>query len=99
MDYNEHREKLVNEALATLAEHFDAVQIMASVHEEDGTMKVLKGAGNTDARLGMAQDIVNASLAAHVAAQIELNQLEAQLGDITLDEEDDEDGFSFKEPS
>lgn len=44
-----------------LAEHFDAVQILASHCEADGTMCMKRGRGNWYARQGMAQEFIQSN--------------------------------------
>jgi hypothetical protein len=51
-----HVEKIAKE----LAEHFDAVQILASHTEAQGTLCIKRGCGNWYARQGMAQEFIQA---------------------------------------
>lgn len=51
-------QKLVQDAIQTLVEHFDAVQIFASRHEQGesaGTVYVSEGRGNWYARYGQVR--------------------------------------------
>lgn len=62
---------LITSATEKLGEHFDAIQILASMSEEDGTRTFFHGAGNWYARRGMAQEFVNVDQARTLAAEIE----------------------------
>lgn len=48
--------KLVLDAAKALGEHFDAVEILVSRHDADGTRTVAKGCGNWHARLGVVRE-------------------------------------------
>lgn len=50
--------KLVEDAAAALGEHYDAVQIMVSNSDGEGTRCIKRGVGNFYARLGMAREFV-----------------------------------------
>ena len=60
----------VSKALLILGEHFDAVQILATVSDGDGTERSFKGSGNWYARQGMAHDFINADIHQDAAEQI-----------------------------
>lgn len=62
--------KWLESKTADLTEHFDAVQILASYTDEDGTHCVKRGAGNWYARQGMAQEFVNSEQAQLLAHEI-----------------------------
>lgn len=64
------KEALVTTALRTLSEHFDAVQILATVHEAGETKRLYKGSGNLFARNGMAADFVKLDEASTLADEI-----------------------------
>lgn len=51
---------ILDEALATIGEHFDAVQILASVHDHEGSRYVARGVGNWFTRTGMAREFLDA---------------------------------------
>lgn len=67
--------KIVFDAAAALGEHFDAVQILVSTSEGDGTYNCKQGVGNYYARLGLAREFVNEDEADILASRIacELN--------------------------
>lgn len=46
----------VRQVAKDLAEHFDAVEILVSRHDSDGTRTISKGAGNWHARLGLIRE-------------------------------------------
>ena len=75
---NEERAEFVEAKLAELGEHFDAVQILGSVHEPDqgGSIRCYIGAGNYYTRMGMAHDWLES-----VQAQEAANRL----GDVIKD--------------
>lgn len=50
--------KLVEDAASALGEQFEAVQIVASNSEGDGTRCIKRGVGNFYARLGMCREFV-----------------------------------------
>lgn len=54
---------LVAKFAVDLGEHFDAVQIMACVCDEDGTSSFFRGSGNWFARQGLAHEFVAQELA------------------------------------
>jgi hypothetical protein len=59
--------ELLNAAAARLNEHFDAVQILASYMEPDGTWTaVSSGEGNYYARQGMAAEFIEQARAEEV---------------------------------
>lgn len=43
-------------AAKTLAEYFDAVEILVSRHDPNGTRTIAKGCGNWHARLGLVRE-------------------------------------------
>lgn len=51
--------RIVEAAVATLCEHFEAVQILVSHTHHEGTAKIFRGHGNAFARLGMARQFLN----------------------------------------
>lgn len=54
----QERQKIVDECLTKLGEHFDAVQVLACWQQEDGsgsTNQIYSGRGVWHARLGMTQ--------------------------------------------
>jgi hypothetical protein len=62
---------LLNAHAARLSEHFDAVVIMASYMEPDGTWTaVSEGEGNFFARLGMAAQFVESTKAESLAQEL-----------------------------
>lgn len=63
-------EKLLEETAAKLAEHFDAVQILASWRHEGLTSCAQRGAGNFYARQGMAHEFINSDIAQDNARRI-----------------------------
>lgn len=63
-------EKLLDDAVARLGEHFDSVQILASWNEEGLTLCCKRGVGNWYARQGMAHEFINADQAQETAHQI-----------------------------
>lgn len=64
--------EMIDRAAATLAEHFDAVEILASVVLDGNhdTRSVYAGRGNWFARQGMAQDFISREQANEVSTQI-----------------------------
>ena len=50
--------KLVEDAAKALGEHFEAVQILASNSDGEGSRCVKRGAGNFYSRLGMAREML-----------------------------------------
>ena len=48
--------KRIQDALDTLGEHFDSVLILATRHEEAGTINIELGTGNVFARLGQVRE-------------------------------------------
>lgn len=52
-------EKMMEECLAKLGEHFDAVQILATRHEDKKSESIHKGTGNWYARFGMVHEFIN----------------------------------------
>lgn len=50
--------KIVEKAAAELGEHFDAVEILASVSDGEGSRCLKRGVGNFYARLGMAREFL-----------------------------------------
>lgn len=52
-------EKVVDQALNTLAEHFDAVHIFGCYSDKDKSSRYDKGRGNHYTRYGMIKDWVN----------------------------------------
>lgn len=51
--------KIVEKAAADLGEHFDAVEILASNSDGEGSDCVKRGTGNYYARLAMAQEFID----------------------------------------
>jgi hypothetical protein len=63
-------EKLVDAALRTLHEHFNAVQVLVSWNEQAETRAVYRGTGNFHARIGMAYDFIKKDDAQTMAVEI-----------------------------
>lgn len=55
--------KLVAQFAETIGEHFDAVQIMTCVCDEEGTSSFYRGSGNWFARQGLAHEFIAAEIA------------------------------------
>lgn len=55
-----HKEaiEMLDDTLARLGEHFDAVQIVASVYDHAGTRYINRGLGNYYARLGLCSEFI-----------------------------------------
>ena len=53
----------VEELVAKLYEHFDCVQVMASLNENGECVTVYSGAGNWHGRVGMAKEFLDADCA------------------------------------
>jgi len=66
----EEQERLVQRHIDELMEHFDAVQILVSSTDPDGTANVFKGGGNWFARQGMAHDFIRQDKARTDAREI-----------------------------
>lgn len=69
----QEKEKLVDDHVAKLMEHFDAVQILVSGVMYNGTESVFRGGGNWFARQGMAQEFItrdHAETNAHKIKQV-----------------------------
>lgn len=67
----EAQDKAIAQVLRILGEHFEVVQIMASVvDDEGGTALRTKGIGNYYARKGMVQEWQECALAEEIARQI-----------------------------
>lgn len=62
--------ELVTQALASLGEHCDAVQILLSVQETNATWTSYRGCGNWYARQGMAQNFIEQNIAQEHAKEI-----------------------------
>lgn len=54
---------LIDGMLSELGEHFDAVQILVSTHDPEGTEAFARGLGNWYARQGMAREFVERATA------------------------------------
>lgn len=54
----EQLSKIVEDAASALGEHFEAVQILVSNSDSEGTGGVSRGVGNFYARLGMAHEFI-----------------------------------------
>lgn len=80
--------RLIEHHAAMLAEHFDSVQIIASVHEQGKTRRINSGNGNYFARLGSVQE--------WLVAQDEQSREEIRPNEITLKEKPD-DGDEWKQ--
>lgn len=52
-------EAVVRHHVTALSEYFDAVQILVSVDQPDGTGNIFLGTGNWFARQGMAHEFIN----------------------------------------
>lgn len=66
-------EKLIQETVARISEHFDAVEIMATWQEQGLSHCYKSGAGNWYARVGMAREFLmcdQAHTAAHELKQV-----------------------------
>ena len=55
----EELSKIVEKAVSDLGEHFDAVEILASNVDGEGSDCIKRGSGNFYARLGMAQEFID----------------------------------------
>lgn len=56
---HEELSKIVEDAALALGEHFEAVQILVSNCDSDGTAVMRRGVGNFYARVGMAQEFID----------------------------------------
>lgn len=67
--------EMVDKMALQLGEHFDAVQIMATLCDKDGTRSYYRGAGNWFARQGLAHEFITSEIAESTAKSIakELN--------------------------
>lgn len=65
MTTEEHKQlgEMVDDMAIKLGEHFDAVQILASVCDHKGTSSVSRGSGNWFARQGMAHEFIAQDMA------------------------------------
>jgi hypothetical protein len=70
MSNSTEKERLVECALNTLREHCDAVVILVSWTDADGTALVSRGCGNYYARVGMAKEFIDRDLASTSAHEI-----------------------------
>jgi len=52
-------EKVMANAVAVIMEHCNTVQILATVHERGQTYRIMNGAGNWYARVGMCKEFVD----------------------------------------
>lgn len=77
---------LVDKCARELGEHFEAVQILASFTDRDGSHNFKIGSGNWYARQGMAREFIDTDQAKCVAWE-----LSKQLHRDDEDDEDDED--------
>ncbi len=67
----EEGQKLADEFVAKMGEHFDVVQVMVSWRDERGhTMCSKRGCGNWYARQGMAHEFINEDVAQETARAI-----------------------------
>lgn len=62
--------KLLDEHVAALGEHFEAVQILVSDSDGDGTRSCFRGTGNYFARKGMADTFCKRDMAEESAHYI-----------------------------
>jgi hypothetical protein len=53
------RSKALDNALQSLGEHFNHVQIMATADDEGSTISSFRGCGNWYARQGLAHEFIN----------------------------------------
>ncbi len=70
---HEEANKMLDEVLEKIGEHFEAVQILASNSDASGTRSYSRGCGNFFARIGTAQrflKIDESEDAAHVLSKI-----------------------------
>lgn len=70
MTENEAREKVIADAVATLAEHFDHVQVLATWDANDHSHRMSRGAGNWYARQGLAHEFINNEVARENANEV-----------------------------
>lgn len=66
----EELERIVDDSLARLAEHFEVVEIFASRVEPDGTRCIKRGMGNWYARQGMAQEFIGLTRADEIVERM-----------------------------
>lgn len=59
MSQTTEKQRLIECALNTLREHFDAVVILSTWTDADGTALISRGSGNYYARLGMAKEFID----------------------------------------
>lgn len=55
----EEAERFLDRHLEELAEHFEAVQILVTDSDKDGTLYIARGKGNFYARKGLAQQFID----------------------------------------
>lgn len=55
----EELDKIVTDAASALGEHFDAVQIIVSNSDGEGSKCLKRGVGNFYARLGMVKEMLD----------------------------------------
>lgn len=55
----EEQLKMLDRHLAELGEHFDAVEILATDTDGEGTSTLIRGIGNYWARIGLAHEFIN----------------------------------------
>jgi len=92
--------KLVEGALKTLSEHFDAVHIFATSHEAsvDGTGSVNMGSGNHHTRVGLIKEWIireDERIKADLLHRMGLGVVQVIESD-TDDEDDDEGGENIE---
>lgn len=65
---SEEAEKLLEETVAKLGEHFDAIQILGAWIQDNGSTKSTKrGGGLWHARIGLAHEFINSDMASDQA--------------------------------
>lgn len=67
---NEEAEKIIEEAVAKLGEHFDAVQVLVSWVDEGATHFMPRGSGNWYSRQGMAKAYTDREISSETADQL-----------------------------
>lgn len=67
---DDERHRILDEAVAKLAEHFDVVQILVSWTDDRTTYAKKAGSGNWYARRGMAEEFVDSSRDEDLASRI-----------------------------
>jgi hypothetical protein len=69
-DAEKELNRIVDDSLARLAEHFECVEVFASRVEDGCTRCVRRGVGNWYARQGMAQEFIGLTRADEIAERM-----------------------------